>query len=50
MYHIFMEKKILNNISLNISKNSFLGITGPSGCGKSTLVDLISGLTNLQKV
>ena len=44
-----MEKKILNNISLNISKNSFLGITGPSGCGKSTLVDLISGLTRPSK-
>jgi len=43
------EKKILENISLNISKNSFFGITGPSGCGKSTLVDLISGLTKPSK-
>lgn len=43
------EKKILDNISINISKNSFLGITGPSGCGKSTFVDLISGLTKPSK-
>ena len=35
----------MKNISLNIPKNSFLGITGPSGSGKSTLVDIISGLT-----
>ena len=47
--YFYGEKKILNNISLNISKNSFLGITGPSGCGKSTLVDLISGLTRPSK-
>lgn len=43
------EKKILDNISINISKNSFLGITGPSGCGKSTFVDLISGLIKPSK-
>ncbi len=43
------DKKVLNCISLNISKNSFLGITGPSGCGKSTLVDLISGLIKPSK-
>lgn len=43
------EKKILDNISINITKNSFLGITGPSGCGKSTFVDLISGLIKPSK-
>tara|TARA_A100001015_G_scaffold299831_1_gene384418 strand:+ start:465 stop:2129 length:1665 start_codon:yes stop_codon:yes gene_type:complete len=47
--YFYGDKKILKDISLNISKNSFLGITGPSGCGKSTLVDLISGLTKPSK-
>lgn len=37
-------KKILNNVSLNITKGQFLGIIGPSGAGKSTLVDIILGL------
>ena len=47
--YFYGEKRILDYVSLNISKNSFLGITGPSGCGKSTLVDLISGLTKPSK-
>jgi ATP-binding cassette, subfamily B, bacterial PglK len=47
--YFYEDKKVLNCISLNISKNSFLGITGPSGCGKSTLVDLISGLSKPSK-
>ena len=47
--YFYGKKEVLNYISLNISKNSFLGITGPSGCGKSTLVDLISGLTKPSK-
>lgn len=29
---------ILNDINLNIPKNSFVGIIGPNGCGKSTLL------------
>jgi len=34
----------LNDISLSISRGTFLGITGPSGSGKSTLLNLIGGL------
>jgi ABC-type multidrug transport system fused ATPase/permease subunit len=38
------EEKILNNLNLNIKKNSIIGIFGESGSGKSTLVDIVSGL------
>jgi ABC-type multidrug transport system ATPase subunit len=33
----------VNDISLEIASNEFLGIVGPSGCGKSTLLSLLSG-------
>lgn len=42
-----MEKKrfqVLDNISLEVEKESFVSILGPSGCGKSTLLNAISGL------
>jgi NitT/TauT family transport system ATP-binding protein len=35
---------VLNNVSLNIDKGSFVSIIGPSGCGKSTLLQIIAGL------
>lgn len=35
-------KNIINNINLEIKKNSKVGIVGPSGSGKSTLLDLIT--------
>ena len=40
------EKEILaiNNISLDIPKNSIIAIVGPSGCGKSTLLNIIGNL------
>ncbi len=37
-------KKVLNNISIEIKKNDFVGITGDSGSGKSTLLKIILGL------
>lgn len=40
----FGEKKVLDNISLDIYKNELLLIIGFSGTGKSTLLKLISGL------
>lgn len=39
-----MNKKILNNINLEIKKNQKIAFIGPSGSGKSTLVDIILGL------
>ncbi len=38
------DKKILNNIDLEINKGEFIGIVGPSGCGKSTLIKIIDKL------
>ena len=38
------SKEILQNIDLNIPKNSKIGIIGATGSGKTTLVDIILGL------
>ena len=38
------NKFILENINLDIEKNSMIGIIGQSGSGKSTLINLICGL------
>ena len=38
------SEKILNNITLDIPKQSKVGIVGETGGGKSTLIDLIMGL------
>ena len=38
------NKKILNNLSLNIDSNKFIAITGPNGSGKSTLAKIIMGI------
>lgn len=42
------DNKILQNISLEISKGDKVGIIGPSGVGKSTLQDIIIGLLRPQ--
>lgn len=38
------NKKILDNVSLNIDENKFVVITGPNGSGKSTLAKIIMGI------
>ena len=43
------EKDIINNISLNIKKNSSVGFVGPTGSGKTTLIDGILGLLSFRK-
>lgn len=42
------NKPAVNNVSLNISKNSLTSIVGPSGAGKSTILDIILGLIEPQ--
>lgn len=42
----FDDLHVLDNISFNIEKNSFVSIVGPSGCGKTTLLRIIGGLIN----
>ena len=43
------SKLNLNNVSIIIKKNEFLGIMGPSGSGKTTLVDIMLGLLKPSK-
>ncbi len=38
------DKRVLEDVSISISKGQSVGIVGMSGAGKSTLLDLISGI------
>lgn len=38
------SEKVLKDISLQIKKNSLIGVVGPTGAGKSTLIDILIGL------
>lgn len=40
------NRKILDNINLNLENNKFVAITGPNGSGKSTLAKIIMGIEN----
>lgn len=40
----FDNKKILDNISLEIKKNSCIGFAGSSGAGKTTLLDILTSI------
>ncbi|MEC9092982.1 MAG: ABC transporter ATP-binding protein [Planctomycetota bacterium] len=40
----FGNKKILDQLNLDIPSARFVSIVGPSGCGKSTLLRLVAGL------
>jgi len=43
LHFSFGNKKILQNINIDIPKKSFTSIIGPNGAGKSTLLKIISG-------
>lgn len=40
------NKKILDNVNLELGDNKFVVITGPNGSGKSTLAKIIMGIEN----
>ncbi len=44
-----INKKVLDNINLEIKSNSTIGLVGESGSGKTTLIDLIIGILNPSK-
>lgn len=45
----YEEKKILNDITLDIQRGLFTGIIGPNGSGKTTMAKLISKLLKTEK-
>jgi len=45
----YQNEQIINDLSINIPKNSFLAIAGPNGVGKSTLLNIICKILHPQK-
>jgi NitT/TauT family transport system ATP-binding protein len=41
--------RVVDDVSLEISRNEFVSLVGPSGCGKSTLLNLAAGLDSPTK-
>ena len=41
----FGDKKVLDDITLDIRRGEFVTLLGPSGCGKTTLLRMIAGFT-----
>ena len=40
----FKGQAAVNNVSLNIQRNSVYGLLGPNGAGKSTILKMIAGI------
>ena len=48
-YYYEKEINVIDNLSVNIPKDSITAITGKSGAGKTTLIEIMSGLIFLGK-
>lgn len=46
--HSYANRKIIENININVKKGEIVAIIGKSGVGKSTLFNIISGIEKLQ--
>jgi len=44
---IYDKKKVIDDVSLEISDKEFIVLVGSSGCGKSTLLRMIAGLEDI---
>ncbi|AOR24998.1 ABC transporter ATP-binding protein [Clostridium taeniosporum] len=44
----YKSLNVLNNFSLTINNNDFLGLVGPNGVGKTTLIKCITGICKIQ--
>ncbi len=44
----YQEKKVFNNINIQVEKGEIFCLLGPNGCGKTTLIDCIIGYHPLQ--
>ncbi len=42
----YKEKKVLNDISLNVNEGDFFSLLGKNGAGKSTLINILCSLAN----
>ena len=42
----FKGQMVVNNVSLNIQRNSVYGLLGPNGAGKSTILKMIVGISS----
>lgn len=40
----FKGQMAVNNVSLNIQRNSVYGLLGPNGAGKSTILKMLTGI------
>ena len=40
----FKGQMAVNNVSLNIRRNSVYGLLGPNGAGKSTILKMLTGI------
>ncbi|HBE9108567.1 TPA: ATP-binding cassette domain-containing protein [Clostridioides difficile] len=47
VFKSYDQKRVLNNISLDIEEGEFLCLLGPSGCGKTTLLRIIAGFEDV---
>ncbi|SHH30935.1 ABC transporter ATP-binding protein [Sporanaerobacter acetigenes] len=45
----YLNKKALNNLSLDIESGKVVGILGPNGSGKTTLIKILTGLLRQSK-
>ncbi|MGL4107922.1 iron ABC transporter ATP-binding protein [Clostridium sp. LP20] len=43
------DKKVVNNVSLNIEKGKMISLIGPNGAGKSTVLSMISRLLDMDE-